>query len=236
MGKYIREFRVYALLRPDGRPFYIGKGSRRRRADHLREARNGGGSLKCKIIRRIISDRQDVGYLVVRDCASADEAFALECDLISKYGRLDLGTGILANHTNGGDGVSGHSQETIAILRAKTTEQMTQAARARLRDAAKEKLRDPAYVKRHSLACREAARRPEVLEANRARGNLQAARSGERERLSRVSREYNSTPEARTVNSSSLKALWADPAWRSKVLAAQARGKAARRAKLDASN
>src|SRR5690349_1278384 len=46
-------FYVYILSRPDGRPFYVGKGSGRRIFDHDSEARSGHQCHKCNVIRKI---------------------------------------------------------------------------------------------------------------------------------------------------------------------------------------
>ena len=49
-----------------------------------------------------------------------DEAIATEIELIARYGRLDLGTGMLTNMTDGGEGLSGivHTAETRAKMSA----------------------------------------------------------------------------------------------------------------------
>lgn len=233
MGKYFREFRVYALNRADGRPFYIGKGSRGRYRDHLRHARNGGNSLKCKIIRRMLAEGETVGYEIIRECTTAAEATELECQLIATYGRLDLGTGILANHTDGGEGAYVVSDDLRRRISERTRAAMTPEIRERLRALAKAQMADPEFKVRFSELLKAVQNDPEKIAANRARGLKQATRPGERERLSRASKAYNSTPEARAANSASRVAMWADPVWRAKVLAAQAAGKAARRARLN---
>jgi hypothetical protein len=93
-----RGFYVYTWVRqkdsatgPTGSPYYIGKGKGNRAW-----RKNGPKE----------SDR-----VIILACGLLEtEAFLLETKLITEYGRKDLGTGILINLTNGGDGVSGAVQ------------------------------------------------------------------------------------------------------------------------------
>ena len=97
-------FYVYAFLRLDGSPYYIGKGQGRR----INESAGRTSRLPPKDQRKILA-----GGL------TEPEAFEYEIALISLLGRKDQGTGCLRNLTDGGDGASGHAHSPEA--RAKTS-------------------------------------------------------------------------------------------------------------------
>jgi len=95
-------------------PFYVGKGCRNRYKDHLIAAySNKSDDRKSRIIRKIKNELGvDPIILKIAENLSEVEATLLEIDLILTFGRLDLGTGILCNHTDGGDGLKNPSTET----------------------------------------------------------------------------------------------------------------------------
>jgi hypothetical protein len=84
-------YHVYAYLREDGSPYYIGKGK-----DRWRWTQNHVAKIPPKERLRIVAD-----YL------TNEEACAKEIALIKLLGRKDLGTGILRNLTDGGEGAPG---------------------------------------------------------------------------------------------------------------------------------
>jgi hypothetical protein len=87
------DFYTYAYLREDGTPYYIGKGK--------------GKRFKEKHSASIAIPRCPDRILFLKKDLTEEEAFKHECYLIFVLGRKDLGTGILRNLTNGGDGASG---------------------------------------------------------------------------------------------------------------------------------
>jgi hypothetical protein len=107
MSKDERRFYVYAYLRskdseigPKLSPYYIGKGQ-------LNRCYGRSG--------RPVARPKDSSFIVtIQEGLTEDEAFSLESYCINLYGRLDIGTGILHNRTNGGEGRSGYvaSEET----------------------------------------------------------------------------------------------------------------------------
>ena len=105
-------FYVYMLLRPDGRPFYVGKGKHRRLFAHEREALGQAKSHKLNTIRAIHRSGHLVAYHIVAFFADEQACFAREKAEILRLGRHDLGTGLLTNQTEGGEGVTGLSLET----------------------------------------------------------------------------------------------------------------------------
>ena len=90
---------TYAYLREDKTPYYIGKGK--------------GDRINSK--KRSIKPPKDKSRIIyLKQNLTEEEAFKHEIYMIFLYGRKDLGTGILHNMTNGGEGSSGaiRSEET----------------------------------------------------------------------------------------------------------------------------
>ena len=96
---------VYSYLREDCSPYYIGKGSGKRAyTKGPKEVKPPRDKSRVKIIKADLTE---------------EEAFLLEKLYILMFGRVDLGTGILRNKSDGGDGSSGaiRSKETREKLR-----------------------------------------------------------------------------------------------------------------------
>ena len=86
------KYYTYAYLREDGTPYYIGKGE-------------GNRAYKKQHNCPVPKDRDRIIFLKQNLCE--EEALRHETYLIAVLGRKDLGTGILRNLTDGGEGVSG---------------------------------------------------------------------------------------------------------------------------------
>jgi hypothetical protein len=92
---------VYRHIRIDKNvPFYIGVGC------SANYARAKEKSRRSDLWKRIIS-KSDYCIEIIMDDLSWEDACEKEKEFISLYGRIDLGTGTLANMTDGGDGTIG---------------------------------------------------------------------------------------------------------------------------------
>lgn len=99
---------VYTHTRLDtNEVFYVGIGTQ---DNYIRASRTVNRSVFWKNITK----KTGWEVNIVFDNLTWDEACDKEKELISFYGRKDIGTGILVNHTNGGDGSNGRifSKET----------------------------------------------------------------------------------------------------------------------------
>lgn len=106
-------FYVYVLCRPDGRPFYVGKGINRRAFEHELEAlRNHplgeSNPIKCNVIRKIVRDGVAITYRIDSFYEQDQEIRCLEREaaLILEHRRLHEG-GILTNLAGGLGNMSG---------------------------------------------------------------------------------------------------------------------------------
>lgn len=109
MGK----FYVYLLCRPDGRPFYVGKGVNRRVFEHEAEAlRNHpigeSNPFKCNVIRKIFRENSVIRYQIdsVYEVDAQMRCLEREASLILEYRRLHE-NGILTNLAGGVGSMSG---------------------------------------------------------------------------------------------------------------------------------
>ena len=91
---------TYAFLREDRTPYYIGKGKDNR------------AYRRSKTDIKPPKDKSRI--LILKQNLIEEEAFRHEIYMIAVFGRKDLGTGILHNRTDGGEGSSGriHSEES----------------------------------------------------------------------------------------------------------------------------
>jgi hypothetical protein len=131
---------TYAYLREDKTPYYIGKGKGNRIYDKRKTTK------PPKDKSRIIYLKQNL---------TEEEAFRHEIYMIDVFGRKDLGTGILHNRTDGGDGASGaiRSEETKKKMsEAKKGKTPSEETRRKLSDAQKGKTRSEEHKRNLSDA------------------------------------------------------------------------------------
>jgi AP2 domain/NUMOD3 motif len=117
----LNDFYVYAYLREDLSPYYIGKGSGKR----INKSQGKPVGLPSKERR-----------IKLLENLTEEQAFTFEMFFIEWFGRKDLGTGILYNKSNGGEGASGWKpteEQRAKIVKAVTGRKHSPETRAKLR-------------------------------------------------------------------------------------------------------
>ena len=112
---------VYLLCRPDGTPFYVGTGTKRRALEHELEALRHHpigetNPIKCNVIRKLHRNGEHVRYRIdsLYDPARQQECLEREAALIRQHRRLHEGGGL----TNLAGGL-GSSAGSAPLSRAK---------------------------------------------------------------------------------------------------------------------
>jgi hypothetical protein len=183
------DYYTYAYLREDGTPYYIGKGRNKR---HLQNCGRG-----CQIPK----DRSRILFL--KQNLTEGEAFKHERYMIFLYGRIDLGTGILRNKSDGGEGPSNRI--------------LTDQTRKRMSDAAKKRFQNP--KEREKYAARRRGKPGPPMHDN-TREALIAANTGRpcseetKRKISEANRGKPITPEAKEKMSLAKKGKAWSPARR----------------------
>ena len=233
---------VYRDPRPmkNNQPVYVGKGTGDRDISHWSRGSHN------KPFQDFISHIKRKGLVATCDRVfeTDDEAaaFAKEVELITLYGRRDLGTGTLFNRTDGGEGVSGviwtEEQKTLAgatsknmwdspeyrakVVAAQKAAQSTPEARAMKSANSAE-----AWASPETRAKREEGiKRARSTDASKAKTSAQAkAQWSDPEYAAKQTannQEIANRAEVKAAKAAATKALWADPEWKAKMLAARA--------------
>lgn len=110
-----KQFYVYAHLRKNGTPFYVGKGNGKRVVD-----KTSRSTWWWNIVLQEYSDKKFPNYVMLAEHLTEQEALDIEVYWIALFGRKNVHeNGLLVNNTDGGEGTTG------VILSEKTRRKMS---------------------------------------------------------------------------------------------------------------
>jgi len=166
-------FFVYVDSKPDGTPFYVGKGR------HLRvQIKARANKHHARICNKYPDWQRGLAFI-----GNEADALKKEMQLIYEFGRVNSGTGTLCNLTDGGEGSSGfkHTEESkqkiINYLKTRKHSKETKLKIKQSNLGLKRTEEQKANIGKSSLG-RKIARNPQkhiCLECGRISGNLEWA-------------------------------------------------------------
>ena len=131
---------TYAYLREDGTPYYVGKGK--------------GDRAYRKVGKPCVTPKDKSKIIYLKTNLTEEQSFNHERYMIFILGRKDLGTGILLNKSDGGEGASGciPSEETRRKRSAKMKGENNPLYGKRGKDS-------PRYGKKHTQETKDKIRK-----------------------------------------------------------------------------
>ena len=129
-------FYVYVYRDSAGNPFYVGKGKGRRFRQHLHACHNpkrrSYRTMFYTKLRKMARLGEKPVIDTIKDNLTEEDAFQWEKHYIALWGRRDIKTGCLCNHSDGGEGQTGHrhSEESRQKMREVQTPRLRELAQA----------------------------------------------------------------------------------------------------------
>lgn len=128
-------FYVYVYHDSDGNPFYVGKGNGNRSKVHLHACQNSKRrsyrTMFYTKLRKMARLGETPSISILEENLTEKDAFQREKHYIAFWGRRDIKTGCLCNHSDGGEGQTGHQHSL------KSRQRMREVQTPRLREMAK---------------------------------------------------------------------------------------------------